>query len=47
MTRDWDLRTPPEHLVREYFASGWWNDETDIARLVAFLAGQPRMSGST
>jgi acyl-CoA synthetase len=28
MTHDWALRPPAEHLVREYFASGWWDDQT-------------------
>ena len=39
------IRNLPDGWLRA--SVGWWNDETDIARLVAFLAGQPRMSGST
>jgi acyl-CoA synthetase (AMP-forming)/AMP-acid ligase II len=28
MAHDWDLRTPAAHLVREYFAAGWWDEQT-------------------
>jgi acyl-CoA synthetase len=37
--RDWNLRTVPDELVREYKANGWWTDDTMGSMVQRGLAG--------